>query len=213
MGTLIVVNMMSLDGFYAGPGGDLMLLPHDGGAFDSYNLERLRAAGTVLVGANSFAAFSGYWPSVADDSAASPTARTFAHRYNEVEKLVVSDHTPPPADDHPWAESTRIISRAEAHDVISTRKRQGDRDMVTWGSRTLWHDLAVNGLVDELHLMVGAAPAGAGVTLFGDLRPELRLIDSREFEGSDNLLLRYRVSQQSHPHTDDEQSRPTKETT
>jgi hypothetical protein len=43
---LIVCNIVSLDGFFSGPGGDVMAMPFDGG-FSDYNAERLRAADTL----------------------------------------------------------------------------------------------------------------------------------------------------------------------
>jgi hypothetical protein len=49
MRKLIVCNMMSLDGYSAGPGGNVMVLPLDE-AFDAYCAERLRAADTLLLG-------------------------------------------------------------------------------------------------------------------------------------------------------------------
>jgi hypothetical protein len=43
MRKLIVCNIVSLDRYYEGLGGDVMALPFDQG-FDEYNAERLRAA-------------------------------------------------------------------------------------------------------------------------------------------------------------------------
>ena len=60
-----------------------------------------------------------------------------------------------------------------------------------FGSRTLWNDLLAAGLVDQLHLMVGAAMLGCGTPAFTGSVPRLRLLDSRRREGSDNVLLRY----------------------
>ncbi len=60
---LIVINIMSLDGCYEGPGRNVMALPMDP-AFDSYNLDRMRAADTVLLGHNSYQGFSSFWPSL-----------------------------------------------------------------------------------------------------------------------------------------------------
>jgi hypothetical protein len=52
----------------------------------------------------------------------------------------------------------------------------------------------VAGLIDELHLMVGATVLGGGTPTFsaGPI-PPLRLVDTRRREGSDNLLVRYEV--------------------
>ena len=49
MRKLIVCNIISLDGFFSGPGGDVMAMPFDNG-FSDYNAERLRAADTLLLG-------------------------------------------------------------------------------------------------------------------------------------------------------------------
>ena len=49
-------------------------------------------------------------------------------------------------------------------------------------------------MVDELHLMVGAAVLGGGTPAFGaGPVPTLRLVDTRRRNGSDNLLVRYEV--------------------
>ena len=60
MRKLIVTNAMSLDGYYEGPGKDVMALfayrwayPTDE-SFDAYNAERLRAADTLLLGRVSY---------------------------------------------------------------------------------------------------------------------------------------------------------------
>jgi hypothetical protein len=47
----------ALDGYYEGPGRNVMVLNMDE-AFDTYNLERIRTAGTVLLGQTSFEGFS-----------------------------------------------------------------------------------------------------------------------------------------------------------
>ena len=74
MRKLIVCNSMSLDGYYTGPGSDVMALPMDG-AFDADNAERLRASDRLLLGRTTFDGFKGFCPSVADDPSASPENR------------------------------------------------------------------------------------------------------------------------------------------
>jgi hypothetical protein len=48
MRKVIVWNLVSLDGYYEGPGRDVMVLPLDG-SFDAYSAERLRAADILLL--------------------------------------------------------------------------------------------------------------------------------------------------------------------
>ena len=53
-----------------------------------------------------------------------------------------------------------------------------------FGSHLLWNDLLENGLVDELHLMIGAGVVGEGVRAFEPDPPgSLRLLDTRTFDG------------------------------
>ncbi len=46
MRSVIVSNIMSVDGYYEGPGRNMMVLNMDS-AFDAYNLERIRSADIV----------------------------------------------------------------------------------------------------------------------------------------------------------------------
>ena len=60
MRNLIVSNLISLDGYASGPGGDVMALPFDT-TFSDYNLELMREADILVSGAVTFRAFLGYW--------------------------------------------------------------------------------------------------------------------------------------------------------
>jgi dihydrofolate reductase len=201
MRELIVSNMMSLDGYYEGPGKNVMALfdyrwdyPTDE-SFDAYNAERLHAADTLLLGRVSYDGFKSFWPSVADDPDATPLQREISHLNNAIEKVVISD-TLTSEETDPW-HNTRIIGRADAHERIAELKRQLGKDILVFGSRTLWKDLLANDLVDELHLMIGPVVLGAGTPVF-DEQPTitLRLIDTRTWDGSGNVLLRYEVPRQ-----------------
>jgi dihydrofolate reductase len=200
MRKLIVSNIMSLDGYYEGPGKNVMALfdyrvedyPTDE-SFDAYNAERLHAADTLLLGRTSYDGFKGYWPSVADDPNAAPITREISRLDNAIDKVVISDSLTPEQTE-PWRTNTRIIRRADAHKQIAELKRQTGKDILVFGSRTLWNDLLANDLIDELHLMIGPVVLGAGTPVFdGQPAVSLQLIDKRTWEGSGNVLVRYRV--------------------
>jgi dihydrofolate reductase len=191
MRKLIVCNIVSLDGYYEGPGGDVMALPFDD-AFDAYNAERLRAADTLLLGRKSYEGFKSYWPPIAGDPDARPVAREISRLNSAIDKVVVSDSLTPDQT-APW-HNTSIVSRADAHEQITELKRGLGRDILVFGSHTLWNDLLARGLVDELHLMIGAGVLGAGTPAFEGRPPvSLRLIDTRTWDGCGIVLIRYAV--------------------
>jgi dihydrofolate reductase len=93
-----------------------------------------------------------------------------------------------------WTETTTIVPRADARRAVADLKGEPGGDILMFGSRTLWKDLLAAGLVDELHLMVGATVLGAGTPAFGAVSgPSLRLLETRRRDGSSNLLVRYEV--------------------
>jgi dihydrofolate reductase len=195
MKRIVVSNIVSLDGYFEGPDMGVMDLNMDG-FFDAHNLECFEVAGTVLVGAASYMGFSGYWPLVehhaevpADDPMArayDETNRAISRNWNAKPIVVVSDSFQVP-DDGPWATHTTVIAR----DQVARWKEDGDAEnVIVFASHIMWNGLLAQGLVDELHLMVGPAALGGGTAAF-DAPASLVLQDTRCSEGSDNVLLVY----------------------
>ena len=196
MRKLVVSILMSLDGYAAGPGGNVMMLPLDE-SFSAYNLERLRSADTLLLGRITFEAFRAYWPSIADDLAQSETEREISRRNTAALKIVVSD-TITAADTAGWGE-TVVVARAEAADIVRRLKREDGADILVFGSMGTYNALLAAGVVDEVHVMVGNGLLGDGVRAFTvPLDDRLRLLETRQLDGSDNVLLVYAIPDQPH---------------
>lgn len=193
MRKLIVSNIISLDGYFEGENQNVLALPMDP-AFDAHNAERLQAADVLLFGARAYRLFEQFWPALQDDPAAAPLIRRISRLNNAITKVVVSD-TMRPDTASPWRDTTRIVSRREARAAIAELKTEAsEKDIIMFGSRTLAHDLLDANLVDEVHLMIGAAVLGAGTPAFvHPPRARLELLGVRTGKDSNNVLLRYAV--------------------
>jgi dihydrofolate reductase len=196
MRTVAVSNIMSVDGFYEDSAHNPLVLNMDE-AFDAYNLERIRAADIVLLGPTSFEGFSSYWPAIADapadpgNRALSADNRELSRIYNRLPKIVVSNSYSVPAE-NAWHDTTTVISRADAARRIAAEREQGSRDILIFGSRTMWNGMLQQGLIDELHLMVSPNALGTGTPIF-EAPADLNLLEARRFANSSNVLLRYAV--------------------
>jgi len=160
-----------------------------GKIFDSYNAELLRTADVHLMGRVSFELFQSFWPKVAENPTSdewTDSQRDLSQAGKSVKGIVVSDTLK-----GNW-QDLRIIRRRDAYQQLAELKRQEGKDVLITGSRTLWNDLLAHDLVDEIHLLIGNLILGQGVPVFvGKTPTTLRLIDTRRWEDSDNVLLRY----------------------
>ncbi len=177
MRKIIYYNLVSLDGFFAGPNGEIDWHRVDE-EFNQYAIEFLNSVDTIIFGRITYQLFENFWPAAAKDPTTSKSDRVIANQINDLSKLVFSKTLAQVS----WQNSH--LFRQVAPDEIVKMKGQPGKDMVIFGSANLAQSFIKPGLVDEYRIMVNPIVLGNGMPLFQNLqnRIELSFIRSHTFK-------------------------------
>ncbi len=182
-------NLVSLDGFFAGPDGSIDWHVVDG-EFDRFAVEQTKTPGAIIFGRVTYQLFESFWPPAEDDPATSADNLKIAKWINGAEKHVFSRSLPSITLTPRWRNVT--LHREVVPGEIQRLKQGTGPDLVIFGSGTIVRALAGLGLIDEYGLMINPVVLGAGRSLFGGVakRMKLKLTGTRQFV-SGNILLNY----------------------
>ncbi len=164
---------MSLDGYVAGPAGEMDWIALSDEMFDLVGKWTDRT-GTALYGRVTYEMMQSYWPTAAEKPGATKHDIEHSTWYNKVHKVVLSK-TLRGQD----LANTEIISEGLA-DRIDTLKRQAGQDIIIFGSPGASQSLMQNDLIDEYWIFLNPVLLGRGIPLFGDSqnRSKLKLLES-----------------------------------
>lgn len=176
MRKLVQFMHVSLDGFVAGPNGEMNWIQVDDEIFD-YAGHRTNASDTALYGRVTFDLMEGYWPTAADQPNASKHDIEHSSWYSQVEKVVISKTLKGKSLNNTKVVSDNIV------DEIQKLKQASGKEIIMFGSPSVSHVLMSEGLIDELWVFVNPVLIGQGIPLFKGIRKHvnLKLIKSHAF--------------------------------
>jgi dihydrofolate reductase len=170
MRQVVLQFWISLDGYSCDEGSELFRAMQEitDDEQEEYFVNRLRQAGTHIMGRATYGDMAAFWPK-SDDPIAAPM--------NDIPKVVFS-RTLQTAD---WPES-RIASGDTAEEIARLKAEPGG-EIVAHGGTRFVRSLIRLGLVDEYRLWVLPAAVGHGEPLFTDLAHPLmlRMLTCRSF--------------------------------
>ena len=155
MRQLFTFNMMTLDGYFEGPGRDISWHSVDD-EFNEFAIAQLHEIGTLLFGRVTYQLMASYWPTpaaIGDDP-------VVADLMNRIPKVVVSTTL----DKLEW-QNARLV-KDHVGDEVARLKRQSGKALAVFGSANFMATLMRLDLVDEHRVMLNPVILGAGTPLF-----------------------------------------------
>ncbi|MBL7725037.1 MAG: dihydrofolate reductase family protein [Chitinophagaceae bacterium] len=168
MRKIISFMHLSLDGFVAGPNGEMNWIKADEEIFDHVG-KRISEGDTALYGRVTYQLMESYWPTAANKQNASKHDMEHSAWYSKVHKLVLSKTMKDVA-----LPNTTIISD-NLSDRINEIRQQAGPDILLFGSPTATHSLMKLNLIDGYWLFVNPIILGQGIPLFTVRKEKIKL--------------------------------------
>lgn len=167
MRTLKLQVQMSVDGYIAGPNGEMdwVNMSWDD-ALKNYVIALTEPVDTLVLGRKLAEGFISHW-------AAHPEMEG-AEKFNTTPKVVFTRTL----KSSPW-ENTKLATGDLASEINKLKSQEGG-DLIAYGGSTFVSALLQHGLIDELHLFINPVALGSGMSIFAN-RQNLVLKQAQTF--------------------------------
>lgn len=166
MRKVVLAMSISLDGFVAGPRGELdWVFPNMDAEVAEWTNQSLSQMDTHVLGRVNYEEQAGYWPSATGD---------LAPLINKAAKVVFSTTL----DRADW-QNSRIATRGVAEEIAALRAQPG-KDILVPGGARFAQEVSRLRLVDEYRLLIHPVVLGKGLPLFAD-EIKLKLQSTKTF--------------------------------
>lgn len=156
--------MMSLDGCFEGPKGEIDWFVWDKD-MEKYSLDLLQTVDAILLGRVAYQLFASYWPT----PAAATDNPAIAPLMNSLPKIAFSTTL----DKVEWNNS-RLVRAGIPEEIARLKSRPG-KDLVMFGGAGIFSTFARLGLIDEFRFRINPLVLGNGKPLFKDFKEKLGL--------------------------------------
>lgn len=168
MRNIISFMHLSLDGFVAGPNGEMDWIKVDQEIFDYVGM-RISKTDTALYGRVTYQMMENYWPTAGDKATATKHDIEHSKWYNKVNKIVLSKTLNTES-----LTNTKSISNNLANRIDELKQQPGE-EILLFGSPTATHSLIQQNLIDGYWLFVNPIILGKGIPLFRDVKDRIKL--------------------------------------
>ncbi len=174
---LIFFMHTSLDGFVAGPHGEMDWIKMDDALFDFVG-SMTANADAALYGRVTYEMMQAYWPTAGNKPDATKHEREHGAWYNKVPKIVLSRTM-----NEDVLENTKVISNNLPDNIGKLKQAQG-KNILIFGSPGASQSLLNEGLIDEFWLFMNPIILGKGMPLFREITgtTSLKLMASKTFD-------------------------------
>ncbi len=181
MRRLTVFNLVTLDGYFAGEGGDISWHNVDE-EFHELAEKASNSGNTLLFGRITYELMASYWPT----AEAIKNDPMVAQGMNKAEKIDFS-RTLNKAN---W-NNTKLVKDNMLMEIRELKQESG-KDLTILGSGSIVSQLAQERLIDEYQILLNPVVIGKGRTMFEGVKDRfsLKLTNTRVF-GNGNVLLSY----------------------
>ena len=176
MRKIIVSNLVTLDGFFAGPNGEIDWFVTGEDFFEDAP-EQIDLVDAILFGRVTYEGMLSYWPT----PAAIEGDPIIADRMNKQTKIVFSRTL----DKVEWGQwnNARLI-KGDLGEEVTKLKQQPGKDMMIFGSGQIVSALTQLGLIDEYRIFLNPVVLGSGKSMFEGVSKtvKLKLLGSKTFK-------------------------------
>ena len=175
---------MSVDGYIAGPNGEMNFMTWNwGDDLKKYVAELTNSMDTIILGRKLAEGFIPHWLAAGEDP--SNPEYEFAKKMTDPRKIIFTKTL----DSVDW--KTTELAKDNFIEVINKLKNETGKDIIVYGGAEFVSNLIKKGLIDELHLFINPVAIGKGLSIFKNLKEkqDFKLLNSQSFECGINVLV------------------------